>query len=336
MNNINRAVVKQQAKDIIKNKVFYLFLITAIVTFLTGSGMNFSININDNDFELFRHKDNSQSDYYDNGSDNDIFDDWDNPIENFEFNNAVQVPEVTELSVNHMIAPNTAAIRGLAGSSVLVAIIFLPLGVTLSGMYLSLVRRNPAEEFVLGKELGGIFKNTFNETYLKKLLLELLTGALSVALLLLLIVPGVIFNYSAYFSQQIMSDNPSLKPSEAIKLSKKMVMGNRTELFVLDLSFVGWFLIGVVTFGVGFVYVLPYYYTTRALYYENFRMRALQEGRITVDDFKSFDERYAQYTQNNNNADNTSQGTYYYTNENPADNSADYYYSPQDSDNSEQ
>ena len=46
-------------------------------------------------------------------------------------------------------------------------------------------------------------------------------------LAILFIIPGIIFSYSAYFSSQIMNDYPNLKPTEAIKLSKKMIKGNR-------------------------------------------------------------------------------------------------------------
>lgn len=325
MNHINRAVVKQQAKDIIKGRIFYLFLITLIVSILANMSLGYrNLDISGNDFELFRKNDNSSSESYNNDS----YSQWSNPIEDFEFNSAVSVPEVTDLSVTNALSPIKAAFgyNGM-GISVLVGLIFLPLTVTLSGMYLSLVRRKPEEEFSFGTELGGIFKNTFNDTYLKKLLTVLFRGLITVALTILFIVPGLIFNYSAYFANEIMSDNPNLKPMEAIKLSKKMVKGSRTELFVLDLSFMAWFLLCIITLGIATVYVLPYYNTTKALYYENFRMRALQYGVITADDFVSFDEKVSQY--NPSNMDNSAAANNYYSYANPNDKRAgEYYYSP--------
>lgn len=59
-----------------------------------------------------------------------------------------------------------------------------------------------------------------------------------------------------------------------------MVAGNRGELFALDLSFIGWWLLTCITFGIASIYVVPYYFTTQALYYENFKLRALQEGKL--------------------------------------------------------
>lgn len=331
MNNINRAVVKQQARNIIKGKFFYLFLVTLIVSVLTGLTYSFDFDVKNNDFELFR--DNRGNHSYENDSDyfNDF--DYDNPIENFEFNSFRSDKEITKLSAFDYLDDIDTGFK-LNQLSVVKGIIFAPLLITMAGMYLALVRRNQNEEFNLGTELGGIFKNSFNNTYLKKLATVLLRNVIMSALTLLFFVPGIIFAYSSYFTNEIMSDNPNLKPMEAIKLSKKIVKGNRTELFVLDLSFIAWYLLCVVTVGLGCIYVLPYVYTTKALYYENFRMRALQEGRITTDDFLSFDERFSGYNANGGySAGNTnySANGYSYTNPNTNVNAKDagYYYSQQ-------
>lgn len=330
MNHINRAVVKQQAKDIIRGKVFYLFLITLVVSWLCGVSYSIDLNINNKDFNLFgdngSHSYENDSDYF-----NDF--DYDNPIENFEFNSYSSNENATSLSTfdipsgfDYDLKPNIWSIK---------AIIFAPLAISMAGIYLALVRRNPAEEFKFGTEFASLFKTSFNNTYWRKLATVLLRDIIMVLLMLCFFVPGVIFAYSSYFTNEIMSDNPNLKPMEAIKLSKKMVQGNRTELFILDLSFIPWYLLCCVTVGLGCIYVLPYVYTTRALYYENFRMRALQEGRITSDDFLSFEERYSQYNVNNGyntgNTNYTANG-YSYTNPNTNVNSANdtgYYYSQQ-------
>lgn len=321
MNRINRSVVKEQAKMIIRGKIFYLFLITIIVSLLAGTGCGYGLNDNSKEYELFRDNNNSTDNYDDYSSDYYSYADG-NPIESFGQSAQSSAPAVTPLSavtepVTSKINPFATAISGI------VCIIFAPLTVTLAGMYLALVRRRPDEPFAFGNELGGIFKNSFDDTYLKKLVLVLLQGLIMVLLFCLFLVPGVIFYYSSFFAQQILSDNPNLKPSEAILLSRKMVKGNRGELFVLDLSFMGWFLLCAVTCGIVSIYVLPYYMTVKALYYENFRMRALQQGRITADDFLSFEEKMNRYS-----SEATYNNGYNYAN---ADNNGGYYYSPQSS-----
>lgn len=355
MNYIDRALVKQQAKNIIKGKFFYIFLVTFIVVMLTNMSVGFNVsnsfnyNLNKNDFEFFNDKKDDYDNFYDyyNGFGEDYDESYDsdnNPIEDFEFDGTSASPEITQLSADKV--SNTNALLGgllgggIRGVSYLAGFVFSPLLVTLIGMYLSLVRKSPDEPFRLGDELSGVFKNSFNDTYLKKLVVVLLRNVIMSLLMILLIVPGVIFFFSSYFSAEIMSDNPNLKPSEAIRLSKKIVAGNRTELFTLELSFIPWYLLTAVTFGIASVYVLPYVYTTRALYYENFRMRALQNGRITPDDFKSFDEKVSGFTGSGQTYGYTApsagaSGYYYAPPQNNAQPAGSCYYTGQESDNAQ-
>lgn len=326
MNNINRPLVKSQARQIIKGKVFLLFVIYFIVAVLTGgitTTVNFATTFNDAE-ELFEYNYGNGNSYYDdynyddyNYFDDDYFSDFydgsGNPIDGFDFSNADMNVNIknTNAAVSSPVTLSFALLSLGGGLSTILAIVFAPLAVTLAGMYVSLVRRNANEHFDLGKELGGIFKNSFNDTYFKKLLLSILVGIITTLLAILFIIPGIIFSYSAYFSSQIMNDYPNLKPTEAIKLSKKMIKGNRWELFVYDLSFIPWYLLTMITFGIAGIYVYPYKCTADALYYENFRLRALAEGRITEDDFLSEQERIMKY---NNAGYNTGyqQGAPYY------------------------
>ena len=179
-----------------------------------------------------------------------------------------------------------------------VGLVFLPLEVTLSGMLVSFVRRNPAERYDLGKELGTLFRDSFNRNFWKKLGLVLLRGLITFLLSLLFIVPGIVYLYSTYFANQLMCDNPDLSPSEALALSKRMTKGHRGELFVLSLSFIPWMLLTLITFGFATIYVSPYVMVTDALFYENFRIRALQNGVISQQEVTS---REAMNSQAENN-----------------------------------
>ncbi|UKI22752.1 MAG: DUF975 family protein [Anaerotruncus sp.] len=81
---------------------------------------------------------------------------------------------------------------------------------------------------------------------------------------------------------------------QAIMLSKKIVKGHRSELFALDLSFIPWYLLCFAVFPL--IYVVPYVSTTQALYYENFKARAIQLGVVTEDDFLSDAQKAAKYS----------------------------------------
>lgn len=85
---------------------------------------------------------------------------------------------------------------------------------------------------------------------------------------LLLIVPGIVASYSYSMTYYILKDNPSLTSGEAITRSKEMMKGHKVELFLLDLSFIGWLLLGVLSLGIGLFWVIPYMQAARARFYE--------------------------------------------------------------------
>lgn len=91
---------------------------------------------------------------------------------------------------------------------------------------------------------------------------------------LLLIIPGIIAILRYSMAYYIMNDNPELKPLEAIELSKKMMYGHKGRLFFLWLSFFGWFLLGIITLGIGFLYATPYYNATKTNFYEDIKYNA--------------------------------------------------------------
>lgn len=85
---------------------------------------------------------------------------------------------------------------------------------------------------------------------------------------LLLIIPGIVASYSYSMTYFIMLDNPKMRSSDAIKKSKEMMKGHKMELFCLDLTFIGWILLSVLTLGIGMLWVSAYMTTARARFYE--------------------------------------------------------------------
>ena len=76
--------------------------------------------------------------------------------------------------------------------------------------------------------------------------------------LLLLIVPGFIASLSYSMAFFIMADNKEIGAREALKQSKKMMQGNKWKLVCLDLRFLGWFLLSILSLGIGFLWLIPY------------------------------------------------------------------------------
>lgn len=85
---------------------------------------------------------------------------------------------------------------------------------------------------------------------------------------LLLIVPGVIKSMSYSQTYYVLKDNPELSFNAAIERSMAMMEGHKMQYFLLQLSFIGWILLSVLTFGILLLWVSPYMNATFAHYYE--------------------------------------------------------------------
>lgn len=88
---------------------------------------------------------------------------------------------------------------------------------------------------------------------------------------LLLIIPGIIAAFSYSMTFFIIADDPSIAPMEAIDKSKAMMKGNKWKYFVLNLRFLGWAILSVLTFGIGFLWLIPYIQVTIAKFYDDIK-----------------------------------------------------------------
>jgi uncharacterized membrane protein len=84
---------------------------------------------------------------------------------------------------------------------------------------------------------------------------------------LLFVIPGIIkaLAYSQTF--YVLADNPDMSATEAIDKSRELMRGHKLRLFWLNLSFIGWYLLGALALGVGTVFVIPYHQMTLANFY---------------------------------------------------------------------
>jgi len=85
---------------------------------------------------------------------------------------------------------------------------------------------------------------------------------------IILFIPTYIAYYRYSMSYYILSDNPNIGPLEAIRQSKKMMKGNKWKLFCMHLSFIGWGILAVCTFGIGFLWLTPYIEVSTIAFYD--------------------------------------------------------------------
>jgi len=102
----------------------------------------------------------------------------------------------------------------------------------------------------------------------------------------LFIIPGIVKSYSYSLVPFILAENPSLSPNQAITLSRKMTRGHKFNMFVLDVSFWGWYLLGALLFFVGILFVTPYYNSTRAQLYLALRSIAIDKGVVSLEELE--------------------------------------------------
>ena len=114
----------------------------------------------------------------------------------------------------------------------------------------------------------GNFFLHFGEDFQDSLFLGLLSTIIQFVFSLLLIFPGIIKFYSFSQCYYIKADHPEYTCTQCLDISSEMMKGHKKELFLLDLSFIGWLLLGIVTCGISNLWTIPYIITSRTEYYE--------------------------------------------------------------------
>lgn len=84
---------------------------------------------------------------------------------------------------------------------------------------------------------------------------------------LLLIIPGIIAALSYAMTPFILEEHPELTASEAIRCSKELMRGHKTDLFILELTFIGWSLLCILTLNLGHIVLNPYKNAAYAVFY---------------------------------------------------------------------
>lgn len=99
---------------------------------------------------------------------------------------------------------------------------------------------------------------------------------------LLLVIPGIVKMYQYFLTAFLIADDPSLTGMDALNKSKEMMKGHKMRLFKLHLSFFGWYILSILTLGIGFIFLIPYIYTANAVFYNDL---GYQSQKVIGDDY---------------------------------------------------
>lgn len=159
-----------------------------------------------------------------------------------------------------------------AGASLIDSLLRLAMAVVGVGFSLFVMNSVRRSQPALGNLLDGF------GMFPRVLFLIILQIVLIFLWSLLLVIPGIVAAYRYSFAVYVMIDHPEMSAMDCLRESKRLTTGYKRQLFLLDLSFILWFLLTMIPV-VGYiaqVYVTPYMESARVLYYE--QIRALQGG----------------------------------------------------------
>ena len=164
-----------------------------------------------------------------------------------------------------------AMISGAAGSFTmgLLSLLTLPMSYALSVAFLNVSRTqcNP--------QLESMF-TVYRDNFLKAFLVPLLQGLFVFLWSLLFVIPGVIMAYAYSMAIYVANDNPDMQAMDAIRKSRELMDGHKWDLFVLDLSFIGWILLCLLTCGIGFFFLAPYIEMAHVEFYRELTEQATE------------------------------------------------------------
>ena len=105
--------------------------------------------------------------------------------------------------------------------------------------------------------------------YFKVIVTYLLYGILVTVGIMLFIIPGIILAFAYALVPYLLVDEPDLSIGDTFKRSRLLMKGHKFDLFYLELSFIGWALLGILTLGIGYLWLIPYIYTSVGVFYKD-------------------------------------------------------------------
>lgn len=172
--------------------------------------------------------------------------------------NAALISFIYALIVGMVGVGLSAIIPFLGGLGARIAFLPVTLAYILIFLYLFRGEKKPIEY---------LFQMYNKRNFTTMLLVDIYTVLWS----LLLVIPGIIKSYSYAMVPYLLKDDMTLENNAAIEKSMEMMQGYKMKLFLLDLSFLGWYLLSILTCGIAVFWVEPYQLTARAAFYEDLK-----------------------------------------------------------------
>lgn len=185
----------------------------------------------------------------------------------------LQIPGYIGSLLEILSPENVLASLSFSNISNILSLLALPLS---WGLTVSLLRNHREESVDLENLFDGFRGGRYTRVFCALFLVNLFTFLWT----LLLIIPGIIKAFSYALTPYILLDEPELTARQAITRSCEIMQGRRWKLFCLSLSFIGWGILSLLTFGIGFLWLAPYMNASIAAFYEDARAEYEAENSI--------------------------------------------------------
>lgn len=185
----------------------------------------------------------------------------------------LQIPGYIGSLLEILSPENVLASLSFSNISNILSLLALPLS---WGLTVSLLRNHREESVDLENLFDGFRGGRYTRVFCALFLVHLFTFLWT----LLLIIPGIMKAFSYALTPYILLDEPELTARQAITRSCEIMQGRRWKLFCLYLSFIGWGILSILTFGIGFLWLAPYMNASIAAFYEDARAEYEAENSI--------------------------------------------------------
>ncbi len=157
----------------------------------------------------------------------------------------------------------TSVASSIAGSIVPALGALLVSGPLTYGLTFVFLKQSRDEMDMDFKDLLKGFTDCFADSFLVALMTAIFTALWS----LLFVIPGIVKGYSYSMAYYIKCDHPEYNWRQCMNESMRIMNGHKMELFVQDLSFIGWYIVGAFALGVGSLWVIPYHRAATTHFY---------------------------------------------------------------------
>ena len=248
----SRAQLKDKARIAFKRNYWKVVLVSAIVLLFSGGAT----------YTYSNSYSSSSTDSYDDeiyyGEEDDFAEIFENDTSD---ETAGAVAGVVVLIIVILLVALVVFVIAMAITLVLQAFIFNPLDVGMKRFFFKNLNGN-ANVKEVAFAYDNNYKNVAKTLFFRDLYITLWT--------LLFIIPGIVKSYEYRMMPYLLAENPAMPKEQAFAISKQMMDGQKWDVFVLDLSFLGWNILSIFTMGIlSIFYVTPYINMTNAALYES-------------------------------------------------------------------